>query len=285
MSGIIDDIKDFFFGKTQLNFLQSIGGQGVYSIDTIDLSVAHTDHEVLFDGESIIVIQCDSSAYMKLHTKKNDLIPLDKVAFTKARFEKFYITNDAGSGSLILLLGKSGMFTGLTKAIVTIDDISDLITGLDLDRVANGNPQNLYAYNQDWYDGTQVYKPTGAGHSWQTFISQVIDVTDMSFILGRESFKYDYVGGGSPSGSQNGRIIVAGDSSRSMILKDIDKSIFGVGGVSDEPAENVWEEFYVYMDVRDLTGNQTVSFQGRSGGINIDIYGDEFYLYDQIVGI
>ncbi len=167
----------------------------------------------------------------------------------------------------------------------TTKEISDEVVILQdiIETLYNGNPANMYAYNQEMYDGTQVYLATGGGYTWRTFKSHVIDVTDMRYILGRMSYKWHYVGGGSPSGSQNGRIIINSDETLSFCLDDATRGIYKEGGMSDEPADNVYIDFYVYMLVNDLTGNQTISYQGRSGGVNIDIYGDEFYCYEQII--
>jgi Right handed beta helix region len=103
--------------------LEKTGGEGLYNKFTIDLSVAHTDEEYFFSGDRLTVEDVDDAVTIKLNSRKNDPIDLQKIPEIHAPITKFYVTNDAGSGDLKLLCGSKGMFEAKKKLeIVTNAD-------------------------------------------------------------------------------------------------------------------------------------------------------------------
>jgi len=173
----------------------------------------------------------------------------------------------------------------LETTIATLQSsLETTLSGLetDLNIIGNGNPATMYAYEQDYYNGVQNMIDDG-GYDYQNLDTDTIDVTNLRFLMVKFKFKYEYTGGGSPSGSQIARILINDDLTKSYKIDDVDYGIFDVNSAFDEPAESAWQDVLYYISVADLTGSQTIKFQARRGGASIEIYGDEFYEYKQIV--
>jgi len=95
--------------------LEKTGGEGLYHKFVIDLSVAHTDERYDFSGDRFTVENIEDQAYVRLGNRKNSLIDLHKIPELHAPFRQFFITNEAGTGVLEILVGAKGMFEAKKK--------------------------------------------------------------------------------------------------------------------------------------------------------------------------
>lgn len=170
----------------------------------------------------------------------------------------------------------------IEQLIKDISDLEDSISDLEanLNSVGNGNPHNMYAYKQNWYDGT-IYTKDSGGYDYQTMVtSNNIDVTNMRFLLAKMRFKWT----GGSTGTKTCRVLLSdNDTDRTLNLRNLEYPIFS--GSSEEPAEGNWVDYYFYIAVADLNDEYTVKFQARRGGVNVTIQTDEHYLYEQIINL
>jgi len=95
--------------------LEETGGEGLYHKFEIDLSVARTDEERKSSGDRLMVETVDDAVTIKLNSRKNPSIDLQKFPLIKSPIKKIYITNAAGSGNLDILVGSEGMFEAKKK--------------------------------------------------------------------------------------------------------------------------------------------------------------------------
>ena len=100
----------YIFNDLTARAIEKTKGEGFYHKETIDLSVAHTDQEYVFDGDYISIESVASDVTLKLNSTKNKTIDLTKYSEIYGPFKKFYITNSALSGNLVLNIGTKGMF-------------------------------------------------------------------------------------------------------------------------------------------------------------------------------
>lgn len=100
---VIDFLRDHFN-------LSSIAGEEEYTNFTIDLSSANSDKEYIFNGSQLVVSKIDSQAYIKFNSRRKPLIDLRQHRTHNINYDRFFITNDAGSGTLELLCGRKGLY-------------------------------------------------------------------------------------------------------------------------------------------------------------------------------
>jgi hypothetical protein len=103
-------IQDFFsWEKIQKLYPE---GKGIYELFEIDLSTAHIDRQYNFNGNQLIITDCEAQAYLRLNNIKNDLIDINVVRnIGPTPFKEFYITNSASVGkTLKILAGAGGLF-------------------------------------------------------------------------------------------------------------------------------------------------------------------------------
>jgi len=112
---ILASIQNYF-----RDWLKSTGGIGAYTTFYIDLSVAHTDKRYTFSGDQIIIVKSDSTAYIKLNDVRNDRISTTAVGGINTPFNEFYITNLANTGTLEIIAGTEGVFSGIAGRINAI---------------------------------------------------------------------------------------------------------------------------------------------------------------------
>lgn len=115
LSEIWYGIQDYFD-----TWLKDTGGVGAYTTFEIDLSEAHDEKEYGFRGNQIIIVKSDSTAYIKLNTLRNQNISTTAVGGIQTPFKKFYITNEANTGTLEILVGSKGVFSGIAGRINAI---------------------------------------------------------------------------------------------------------------------------------------------------------------------
>lgn len=90
--------------------LEKTGGEGLYHKFEFDLSEARTDEEYEFSGDRLTVEDVDDAVTIKLNSKKNSPVDLQKIPEIHGAIKRFFVTNAAGSGTLKLLAGSKGMF-------------------------------------------------------------------------------------------------------------------------------------------------------------------------------
>jgi len=162
-----------------------------------------------------------------------------------------------------------------------IQDIADLETSIaalntNLNTVGNGNPATMYSYKESWSD-LNSYNFNG-GSTWATqSTSDPVDITDMRFIM----VKFDAYGteGAGSGGSQRARAVLNADHPGTYYTQDLSFPIFNAYASNDLPA--VWETYYGFIPVYDLSGSYTINFQCWESGGNVDI--KNMYVYEQIL--
>ena len=119
--GVLFNIQTYF-----REWLERTGGVGAYTTFTIDLSVSHDNERFLFTGDQIIIIKSDSTAYIRLNDRRNENIDTTVVGGIHTPFKEFFITNEANTGFLEILVGTEGIFSGIKNLInVIITDPED----------------------------------------------------------------------------------------------------------------------------------------------------------------
>jgi len=117
---LIDSLKDIIYDLTHWE-QQYPGGEGIYHLFEIDLSKAREDKRYEFNGDQLIITDCEAPVYLRLNNPKNDLIDLNIVRNIGSRFKEFYITNSATAGkNLMILAGANGIFNCNSPQIVDI---------------------------------------------------------------------------------------------------------------------------------------------------------------------
>ena len=158
---VFEDIRSWLTGDTQRDIIQKTGGLGIYDVREIDLSVARTDEKIIFDGDSICIAHIDNQAYIKLNDVRNKPIDIMKVRLIRTPFNEYFITNEASSGTIYLLVGSKGIFAGLTRPFLDVDDIEDAV--IDAMKEITGN---VLTYSDDLLksNNAEVYvDTTGSG--------------------------------------------------------------------------------------------------------------------------
>lgn len=107
--------QPFIENEITKRILEETGGEGLYHKHEFDLSVARTDEGHKSVGDRLMVETVDDAVTIKLNSRKNPSIDLQKFPLIKSPIKKFYITNDAGSGNLDILVGSEGMFEAKKK--------------------------------------------------------------------------------------------------------------------------------------------------------------------------
>ena len=119
--GILSQIQNYF-----KDYLRRTGGVGAYTTFSIDLSVAHDNEEYTFTGDQIIIVKSDSTAYIRLNDRRNENINTTAIGGIETPFTGFFITNEANTGALEILVGTEGIFSGIKSRIsAIITDIND----------------------------------------------------------------------------------------------------------------------------------------------------------------
>ncbi len=118
---IFQDLIDYFKSLIDFSEIEKIfpDGKGIYSLFEIDLSENRNNKEYFFNGDQLIVINCDNQVYLRLNSVENDLIDLLIVRSINTPYKKFYITNTASSGYLKILVGSGGIFN--CSGNITVD--------------------------------------------------------------------------------------------------------------------------------------------------------------------
>jgi len=104
------------------DWLKDTNGYKAYGTFEIDLSEAHDEKKYSFSGDQIIIEKSDSTAYIKMNDRRNDNINTTKVGSINTHFKEFYVTNEAKTGKLEILVGSKGVFgaiAGRINAIIT----------------------------------------------------------------------------------------------------------------------------------------------------------------------
>ena len=158
--GPLNDIFDLLTGGfNRLNKFAK--GQGVYNVFEYDLSIARSDIEENFMGNHLIVTECGDEAFLKLNDKKNASIPIDVIRNIESPYRNFYLTNDAGEGTLKILAGSGGIFRGNSIAVDLDRQTANRIVIRDNDGVGESSEETLTvcAVNSE----TSVHSYSGSG--------------------------------------------------------------------------------------------------------------------------
>lgn len=108
--GLVEEFQRIIYDLTHWE-QKYPGGEGIYHLFEIDLSEAREDKMYPFDGDRLIITDCEAQADLRLNNKRNDLIDLNVVRNIGSRFKRFYLTNSASAGkNLKILAGAGGIF-------------------------------------------------------------------------------------------------------------------------------------------------------------------------------
>lgn len=182
---VFEDIYSWLSGDKQRDIIQKTGGLGIYDVIEIDLSVERIDEKHQFEGDSIAIIQIDNQAYIKLNDVRNKNIDLIKIRLIRTPFNEYFISNSASSGTLYLLVGSKGIFSGLTRPFLDIDDID-----ASLDDKLDAYFRTIHPYNSLYFDKYNVLDSDDAedvtiSTSWQTRAQCSINCTGYIWLLAR----------------------------------------------------------------------------------------------------